>query len=94
MKLLGVIAAIGLAVAPLSAIADEAKIAVPNSSLAAAAPAPGGVAKSSFDFGGPNADLLVVGLVAGTGLIVAGTIFAIASGDDDDTTVVTTTGTN
>ncbi|MEM7060088.1 MAG: hypothetical protein AAF557_21105 [Pseudomonadota bacterium] len=91
MKLLALVASAALAIAPLGAMANDTQVAA-----ASAAPAPGGVAKSSIDVDPIDAELIALIVAAGGVLVIAGVVFAITSDDDGNPAVSTTsaTGTN
>lgn len=94
MKLLALIASAALAIAPVGAIANDAKVAAADASVTTTAPVPGGVAKSSIDFDPEDSELIAAIILAGGLIVIAGTLLAFALDDDGNATVVTTTSTN
>ena len=82
MKLAALAASVALAVAPLSALANDTQ----------SQPLPGGVAKSSQDIELGSPTLLAAVLAAG-GALVIGTVVVLVANDSDGNPVLTTTTT-
>lgn len=92
MKLLKLTAAVALALAPIASAAADTKT-VPESKLQPivnAAPAPGGIAKSSISFAESPA-LVAFLIAAGGSAVISGIVFTLVPNDDDGTFTVTTT---
>lgn len=90
MKLFALAASAALVLAPAGVYAEDIKIQTEPEAVYSPAPASGGVAASSFDFG-LDPDLVAAILAAGGVLVVAGVVYAFVQDDDGNITVSTTT---